>query len=121
MQVNPARQNGGSAIVNLIVLAIVAYGIFVGIQYAPQWIESRAVKTILDDMKRTQSTDPVGSVSDARAKVIKLLQVNEMNGMTESFEVSRTSGGFVITFSYERELNLLYETRAVHYQQSVNL
>ena len=38
------RQQGGSGIGFIIFLAIAAYGVYVGIQYVPQYIESAAVK-----------------------------------------------------------------------------
>lgn len=115
------RQDGGSAIVNLILLAAIAYGIFVGIQFAPQWIESRTVKSILNDVKQTQATDPASSAAAAREKVVKRLQINEMNGMMDSFEVLGSRGSFTITFRYDRELNLIYETRTIHHEYSVTL
>ena len=121
MNSKPLRQHGGSAIVNLILLAALAYVIFVGIQYAPQWVESRTVKSILNDVKQTQVSDPASSVATAREKVVKRLQINEMNDLIGNFEVLGSRGTFTITFRYDRELNLIYETRTIHHEYSVTL
>jgi hypothetical protein len=121
MQSNPKHQYGGSPIVTLIILVIFGYGIFVGLQYAPQWIEARSVQSILDGMNQTQQSDPVNDAGKARGRVIKMLQVNEMNDMVDKFSVTRSNGRIVISFNYDRELNLLYEKRVIHYDQSTNL
>jgi hypothetical protein len=121
MKIIAMRQTGGSVIVNLIILALVAYGLFVAIQYVPQWVEAKSIGTILDNMQSTQGSDPVRTVNGARDKVIRMLQINEMNDMTESFEVSRAGDDIVVTFSFDRELNLLYETRPIHFERSVRL
>ena len=121
MQSKPKLQTGGSKIFTLIVLAGLAYGVFIGIQYVPQWIESRAIQSILDDMQRTQGADPVDSEASAKAKLIRMLQLNELNEMTESFTVSASNDSIGITFDYERDLNLIYETKTIHYRQSVRL
>ena len=121
MHSNRKHQHGGSPIVTIIIVAVLGYCIFVGIQYAPQWIEARSVQSILDDMKHTQLSDPVNDAGKARGKVIKMLQVNEMNDMIDNFSVTSSNGRIMISFNYDRELNLLYEKRVIHYDQSTNL
>ena len=121
MRSNSRRQSGGSTVSTIIGLVVFAYAIFVGFQYVPQLIESRAVQSILNDMQQTQRTDPVDSLHATEAKVIRLLQINEMNDMAENLRISRSSGKFVVTFAYERELNLIYETRIIRYNKSVSL
>jgi outer membrane lipopolysaccharide assembly protein LptE/RlpB len=117
----PGRQKGASPFVSIVILAVLAYGVFVGIQYVPQVIESRSIQSILDSVQSAQDSDPVTTVDAARAKVIRMLQVNEMSDMTEDFSVARRSDAVEITFSYDRSLNLLFETRPVHYEMSVRL
>lgn len=121
MQGNRYHQRGGSPIVTLLIIALIGYVIFVSIQYAPQWMESRAVQSILDDVNQAHTSFPINDAVEARGKVIKLLQVNEMNDMTNKFKVSNSNGRIVISFSYERELNLLFEKRVIHYEQSTYL
>ena len=121
MQSRPKLQTGGSKIFTLIVLAGLTYGVFIGIQYVPQWIESRTIQSILDDMQRTQGADPVDSEASAKVKLVRMLQMNEMNEMTENFTVSASRDSIGITFDYERDLNLIYKTKTIHYRQSVRL
>ena len=117
----PARQRGASAIVTIIVRAALAYGVYVGIQYVPQAIESRSLDSILNTVETDQKTNPVNNEYDAKAKVVRLLQINEMNDMTENVSVKKVGGKTTITISYERELNLMYKTHQVHYEKSVVL
>jgi len=121
MQIRSNQQAGGSPVVMVIVLAILGYGVFIGIQYAPQWLEARTVQSILDSMRDTQATDPVTSPEAARAKVIRMLQINEMDDMNDSFTVKRGSSRLTVTFSYDRTLNLGWEKRTLHYERTVHL
>ena len=105
----------------LIVIAILAYGVFVGIQYIPQWMEARSVDSILDSVQETYSTSRAGSEQDITAQVIRMLQVNEMNEMTGKFEVARSGSGYSITFRWERQLNLGFETRTIQFERSIFL
>ena len=117
----PERQKGASTIGTIITIVLLGYGAYIGIQYVPQAIESKSIDSILDNVKRSQQTDPVTSKQDAQAKVIKMLQVNEMSNMTKSFTVERLDNRITIRFSYDRELNLGYKIQPIHYEKSVNL
>ena len=117
----PFRQRGGSPVLTIIILAILAYGLFIGIQYVPQWTEARSIRSILDSMESSQASDPLRSEQAISAQVIRMLQVNELNHMTESFEVTRTGNGFRVEFVYERELNLGWEKKPIQHQYSVQL
>ncbi len=117
----PARQKGASIIVTIITLALICFTAFVGFQYIPQLIESRSIDSILDTMTKRQHTDPVTDAGDARAKLIKLLQINEMNDMMDSFTVSDRDARITIVFSYDRGLNLIYKVHPMHYEKTVRL
>jgi len=117
----PAKQKGASAIGTIIILAVLGFAIFVGIQYVPQMIESKSIGSVLRTMEETQATDRVSTVVDARNKVIKLLQINEMNDMIDHFTVEKGDGGIMISFSYDRELNLIYKKQVMKYRQKVRL
>lgn len=117
----PKQQRGASAIGTIIILAVLGYGAYLGIQYVPQVIESKSIDSILESMQTTQKTDPVGSKDEARAKVIKLLQINEMNDMTDQFAVEQSDGQFTVKFNYDRELNLGFKKEPIHYAKSVTL
>jgi len=121
MNKSTVRQKGGSAISTIITLVIVGYALYVGIQYVPQLIESQSINSMLDRVRDTQRTDPVKSVADAKAKVIRMLQINEMNDMSDSFSVTKADNGFTVTFKYNRELDLIYKTQAMHYNKSMHV
>lgn len=117
----PGQQKGASAIFTVIILAVLAYGIFVGVQYAPQLIESKSIDSILRTMKGSQETDPVSSEHAARVKVTRLLQINQMNEMSKNLSVREFNGIITIKFSYERELDLGYKKQPMHYEKLLKL
>jgi hypothetical protein len=115
------RQHGRSIISILILLAIIAYGVYVGMQYVPQFIESQSIGSILYSLEDTQRSEPVESIDEARDKVIRLLQMNNMDDMANKFLVTNELDGFTVTFNYDRQLDLLYEKKKMHYVKSVHL
>ena len=117
----PGKQKGGSTIATIITLAALGYGVYIGLQYVPQAIESKAIDSILDNLESSQRTDPVSSAQAAQAKVVKMLQINEMNDMTKTFKVEQRDGRIIVTFSYDRELNLGYKIQPMHYEKSLSL
>ena len=121
MNTLPNQQKGASAIFTIILLAVLGYAVYIGIQYVPQAVESKSIDSILNSVKTEHKTNPVSTESEAASRVIKLLQVNEMNDMTDSFSVKRRSGVTTITFKYDRELNLIFKKHAMHYQKSLAL
>jgi hypothetical protein len=114
---SPGLQKGASAIGTVITLAVLAYAVFVGIQYAPLFIESRSIDSVLRTMKSSQKADPVTSESTARAKVTNLLGINQMTEMTKSLSIREFNGKITIKFSYERELDLGFKKRPMVYEK----
>ena len=117
----PAKQKGASAIVTVIVLALLAYGIYLGIQYVPQAIESRAIDSIFATIDQEHRMDRLRSADEAKTKVVKMLQVNEMNEMAKNVSVKRFSDTITIKVIYERELNLGYKTKPMPYEKTLVL
>lgn len=117
----PNRQRGGSIIVTIIIVAVLGFAAYVGIQYVPQIIESKSIDSILDSMEDRQKSDPVTDVTSAKTRLVKLLQVNEMNDMTDGFTVKERDNKITIVFSYERELNLVYKVHSMHYEKTLSL
>jgi len=113
----PAQQRGASAIGTIIMLAILGYGVFIGFQYVPQAIESRSIDSILQTVDSANKSGSINSVQAAQEKVISLLQINEMNDMADAFTVTERDGRITVTFSYERELNLLYKIQPMPYKK----
>ena len=117
----PLQHRGASAIGTIIMLAILGYGVFVGFQYVPQAIESRSIDSILETVDNANKSGSINSVQAAQERVISLLQVNEMNDMADAFTVTERDGRITVTFSYDRELNLLYKIQPMPYKKIMML
>ena len=115
------RQQGNSAIGLIIFLAVIGYGIFVGIQYVPQYIESNTVRTILNALVEKNNEEPFGTMGALENAIDNQLYVNQMSDLKDSFKVTQYRGDYVVTVRYERELNLGYETKMLKYERSVTL
>lgn len=117
----PKTQRGASAIFTFIVLALLAYGVYLGIQYVPQAIEASAIDSILRSVKTEHQTEPLTSEQEVKAKVISLLNINEMNDMTKNLKVRRGAGTITIKISYDREINLGLKKHPMHYEKVLEL
>ena len=117
----PGKQKGASPIFTIIVLALLGYGLYIGIQYVPQLIEAKSIGSILSSIDQNHRTEAITDIGDARTSVIKMLQINEMDDMVENFTVKRVRDNITITFSYDRELNLGYEKKPMHYENVLTL
>jgi hypothetical protein len=117
----PAKQKGASAIVTIILLALLAYGVYLGIQYVPQAIESRAIDSIFSTVDKEHRMDPIRSADEAKSKVAKMLQINEMNDMAKNIKVKQIGGTITIKVKYERELNLGFKTKPMPYEKTLVL
>ncbi len=113
----PGKQNGASAIVTIIILAVLGFGIYVGIQYVPQIIEAKSIDSIFDTIETNHKMEPVSTEYEARTRVVKLLQINEMNEMIENLSVKNVGRKITIKISYDRELNLIYKKQPMHYEK----
>lgn len=117
----PSRQNGASAVVTIILLVALAYGVYIGIQYLPLFIESRSVDAMLDSIESDHKVEPITSAYDLRAKLEKHLELNQMRDLADRIDVSQNAGGYTVTVAYERELNLLYERRTIDFRHARRL
>lgn len=118
----PHRQKqGGGAITGLMILAILAYMIYVGIQYVPLYIESSSVDSILRSVADSDRKERLASESDVRAALDKQLYINEMRDFKGTFGVVPIPNGFRVTARYERELNLLFTRMQIPFEKSTTL
>jgi hypothetical protein len=115
------RQQGSSGIALIIFLAIAAYGVFIAIQYVPQYIESASVKTILDNIWDQNNHERMDDMYAVQSAIDKQLYINERKNLKDSFAVTRERGHYVITVRYERELDLLYAKKPISYEKTVTL
>jgi hypothetical protein len=115
------RKKGNSAVGFVLFLAVIGYGIFVGIQYVPQYIESNTVRTILDNILEKSQFEPMDSLAKVEGAINNQLFINEMTDLRDSFSVRQYRGNYEITVRYERKLNLGFQTRTMKYEKSVTL
>ncbi len=116
-----STQKGASAIGLIIILAILGFGIYVGLQYIPQFIESGTVDSILYNIEQNHKTTPVRGANEILSSISRQLDVNQMNDMKDKFYVTQYGGTYTIKVSYERELNLLYKTKLMKYEKTLTL
>ena len=114
-------QRGASAVGTVLLLAIVAYGVFVGIQYVPQLVESGSVHSVLNSIESAHHSDPARSAQAVRALVDNHLNLNQMNHLRDSFNVREFANDYVIEVSYERDLDLFFTKKVITYETSLTL
>lgn len=115
------QQRGASAFGTVVILAIIAYGAFLGVQYIPQFIEAQTVDSILASLRSSQQVNPAASVAEVQSRLNSQLDINGLNDLKNSFRVSHFGERFVVDVSYERELNLLFDQKVIHYERSFPL
>ena len=121
MNPTPQKQHGGSAIGTIIVLAIIGVGIFLGMQYIPQYMEAGKIDTVLTSIDEAAAKQPVKSAKEVGMMIDKRLQVNNMKDLKDLFVVTETNGKVTVNVDYERDLNLLYEVRKMPYKKELVL
>ncbi|MDX1555250.1 MAG: DUF4845 domain-containing protein [Xanthomonadales bacterium] len=116
-----ARQSGKSAIGNVVVLALIAYGVWIGIQFVPQRIEAGTVRTMLDKVEQRHYATPYQGDQDLWNTINKHLNVNEMNDMKSNIKVTWDRNVATVRVSYERDLNLIFTTKKMKFNETVVL
>jgi hypothetical protein len=114
-------QNGSVAVVNIFLIIVVGYGVYVGFHYAPIFIESRTIDSMLDNVKLANKGSPALSMHDAQGMIDKQLMINGMTHMQNKFHVRRMGGGYEIQVSYERSLDILFEEKTLRFEKDLVL
>lgn len=122
LMTNPAgKQEGRFAFGNLLVFALIGYGIWVGVQYIPQRIEAATVRTVLDRVEHRHGATPIRDDRDLWTIIDKQLNVNEMEDMRPRFKSSWNRDTVTVTVDYTRELNLLFTRKTIEYHERLVL
>jgi len=114
-------QRGASAIVVIIILAILGAGAYIGLQYVPQYIEAGTVDSILGSIEKAHKATPVGSVKAVQDMIDKQLNMNQLDDLRDSFKVTQDGDVYIVKVSFERELNLIYEKKPMKYEKTLTL
>ena len=117
MTKSPRQQLGASPIAILIVLVIIGVGVFFGLQYVPQSMESGTVDKILSNVEKEHEESPFKNTNEIESRISNQLNINEMNAMMANVKITEEGEGFVIKVNYERELNLIYEKKIKPYEK----
>jgi hypothetical protein len=115
------RYEKGSALSGLLIVAVLAYGVFIAIQYVPLYVESSTVDSVLSSIQGTHKAQSIRSVPEAERKIDVLLNVNEIRGMKENFQVRDYRGEILIDVTYNRDINLLFQTKTIRYEKALVL
>ncbi|MGB5715792.1 MAG: DUF4845 domain-containing protein [Gammaproteobacteria bacterium] len=114
-------QQGISTIGFIILLAILGAGVYIGLQYIPQYIECSTVDSILENLEKTNRETPFSSEKGIQDMIGKQLEMNQMDDLRDSFKVTRDGDMYIVRVSYERELNLIYERKPMKYEKVLPL
>lgn len=114
------RQSGSSLLGNVFLLALLAYGIYVGIQYVPLLVESKSLDSMLSSIESQNQSQKYESSQQVEQAVRSMLNLNQMDDMLQYIKV-RESNQISIEIDYDRELNLLYEKKNLHYSKTLDL
>jgi hypothetical protein len=115
------NQTGGSVFGLIATLAIIGIGAYIGVQYIPQRIEVATVESILENIRQDHLARRVGSMHELQRSIDNQLNINEKNDLKKHFNLTHEGGMYVIKVSYERDLNLIYTTKQLHYNRSLAL
>jgi len=121
MTITPRKQQGASAVVLLIILAIIGIGVFIGMQYIPQKMERGTIDTIMSNIEKNHASTPFSSKQEIESQIANKLNIEGMNDMYNTFTVTEEDDGFVIKAKYDRELNLIYTKKPVPYEKTLIL
>ncbi len=121
MLAEPKAQTGGSLLGNIVLIAIFAYGVYLGIQYVPQFIESKTLDSMLDSIESQHKSQPYESSQQVEQAVSSMLNLNQMDELMQHVDVRASSQGVRIEIVYERELDMLFQKKALRYNKALDL
>jgi len=121
MGTSRGKQRGGSVFLNIIMLLAVAYGVYLGIQYAPIFIESRTIDSILNNVRLANDSAKVRDRRGVETLIEQELTVNGLTRLRDRFEIQRMGDGYEVRVEYERPFNVLYEDKMLKINKTLVL
>ena len=121
MSSSKKSQHGASAIGVIIILAILGVGAYISFQYIPLLIEAGIVDSVMTTLEQSNEKKHVTSVGQIRDMIDKQLNMNQMEGMADSFTVTKDEDTYTVNVYYERQLNLIYEQKLIETDKTIIL
>jgi hypothetical protein len=115
------NQSGGSVLGNILLLGLFAYGVFLGMQYLPQMLESKSLDSMLDSIDSQHRAQAYEGGHQVEQAVKGILNLNQMDDMMEHIQVRSGPQGISIEIDYERELDLLFQKKMLKYRKTLDL
>lgn len=114
-------QRGASTPGTVILLGILGYGVFIGLQYIPQKIEDMSVDSVLDSIETIQQQNPSAGARNVEATIDRLLNTNNLQHLRSNFKVYQSGKDIIVTASREWKLNLIYTEQVMKYEKTRTL
>ena len=114
------KKQQGLGLLTIIILLVLAGGIYFGMQYIPQYMEAGTVDSILESIEKEHDTSPT-TKKIVEGAIEKRLLVNNLRDLEKDFHVTEKNGKLIVTVHYERELNLIYEKKKVVFDRRLEL
>ena len=121
METRQKMQQGLSGIGIIILLAIIGLGVYIGLQYIPQYIEAGTVDAIMANLEKAQEETPFSSTKAVRDMINKQLSINQMDDLRDSFKVTQDGEAYTVDVSIMRELNLIFMKQPMPYERTLTL
>lgn len=110
-------QRGASTPGTVILLGVLGYGVFIGLQYIPQKIEDMSVDSVLDGVETIQQQNPSAGARNVEATIDRLLNTNNLQHLRGNFKVYQSGKDIIVTVSREWKLNLIYTEQVMKYEK----
>lgn len=115
------KQGGASKVSNILLLAILGFGVYLGIQYVPRYLEIQTLDSVLDSLLNGQMSNPAASAQEVTSRIGSQLNINQNDDLRGAFKVREDGRSITVTAIYDWELNLLYEMKPMRYERSISL
>lgn len=116
-----SNQRGGSLLGNIFLLALFVYGVYLGTQYVPQYLESRTIDSVLQSIQDQHQSNRFDSAQQVDQAIRRNLNMNQMDDMVKHVRVRAIPPGFSIEVNYQRELDLIFRKMTLSYDKTVDL
>jgi len=115
------NQHGGSFLGNVFLLVLFVYGVYLAIQYVPLFIESSSLDSVLGSIEGQHQGNPYQGAQQVEQTIRNQLNLNQMDDMMQNVRVRESGNSISIEISYQRELDLVFQEKVLHYNKTLDL